>query len=232
RIVEKDGSDKPGGSGRHHKYWKGQQAMKPLIEKACRPLEKELDKEDKEAAGDFKSDSTNYNDNPEQVEEGFGETRKNNPERRGQRRRMGTEGETSDCKLGATQTAEKANEQPADQADKSLKLDSGKNFSQPNDPTGFVLKQNTAQDGVNMETAQFGRSSKSLSKRPWKSLKSFHLCSFGCEKLFKLISWKYWPQAQGSVDDSFNLPYAMHDEKGLAYNRIGQLPTIFITRPH
>ncbi|VDM49141.1 unnamed protein product [Toxocara canis] len=135
RIVEKDGSDKPGGSGRHHKYWKGQQAMKPLIEKACRPLEKELDKEDKEAAGDFKSDSTNYNDNPEQVEEGFGETRKNNPERlgskvnalpvkqvvgarrracyRGQRRRMGTEGETSDCKLGATQTAEKANEQPS-----------------------------------------------------------------------------------------------------------------------
>lgn len=53
--------------------------------------------------------------------------------------------------------------------------------------------------------------------------KSFHFCS--------LKSWKYWPQAQGSVDDSFNLPYAMDDEKALANKRIGELPIIFIIRP-
>ncbi|KHN78105.1 Y-box-binding protein 2-B [Toxocara canis] len=95
--------------------------------RARRPVKKELNEEGKEAAGDFKSDSTKYNDNPEPLEEGFGDTRKNKrfPGRRkpfgkdgkmvefrgGQRRRVGTESETNECEVGATQTTGKGGEQ-------------------------------------------------------------------------------------------------------------------------
>uniref|UniRef100_F1LA58 Y-box-binding protein 2-B n=1 Tax=Ascaris suum TaxID=6253 RepID=F1LA58_ASCSU len=62
------------------------------------------DGEGKEAAGDFKSGHMKDNDASNVPEEGFGDVRKNRRlgGRRGERRRMGTEGEPNNAEVGST----------------------------------------------------------------------------------------------------------------------------------